>query len=149
MSRIARVKASGVVVEANLSSNMEISNLTHDQHPVGRFVDEGIRVTVNTDDETVLDTDIEQELFKVSRVQGVTRADVATMILEAYRSRLGNRELVQRARIKAALFDALTGGLANGERAALATHLADALRIAPGPSPDETIHRVLDAALGL
>ena len=146
---IARVKANGVVVEANLSSNMEISNLTHDQHPVGRFVDEGIRVTVNTDDETVLDTDIEQELFKVSRAQGVTRADVATMILEAYRSRLGNRELVQRARIKAALFDALTGGLANGERAALATHLADAMRIAPGPSPDETIHRVLDAALGL
>ncbi|MBC7461158.1 MAG: hypothetical protein H7287_07335 [Thermoleophilia bacterium] len=44
------------------------------------------------------------------------------------------------------------GGIANGERAALATHLADAMRmmrIAPGPSPDETIHRVLDAALGL
>ncbi|MBC7461160.1 MAG: hypothetical protein H7287_07345 [Thermoleophilia bacterium] len=71
------------------------------------------------------------------------------MILEAYRSRLGNRELVQRARIKMALFDALTGGLADAGRAALATHLADAMRIAPGPSPDETIHRVLDAALGL
>ena len=66
---IDHVRARGVVIEANMSSNTEISNPTDGEHPAGRFAQEGLRVTVNTDDETVLDTDMRRELDKVSHAQ--------------------------------------------------------------------------------
>jgi hypothetical protein len=146
---IEHVRARGVVIEANLSSNQEISNLTHKEHPAGRFVEEGLRVTVNTDDETILGTDIRSELEKVSRAPGVRRADLAAMMLESYRSRLGNRELAHRERIKPALARALQTGLSPTETNALATHLARYFHITPARSPSATIQRVLDTALGL
>ena len=146
---IEHVRARGVVIEANLSSNQEISNLTQGEHPAGRFVEEGLRVTVNTDDETILGTDLRAELEKVSRAPGVRRADVAAMVLEGYRSRLGNRELAHRERIKPALARALQIGLTPTETSALATHLAHYFHIAPANSPGATIQRVLDTALGL
>ena len=41
-----------------MSSNVGISNLTHNEHPAGRFIEEGLRAAVNADDDTVLGTDI-------------------------------------------------------------------------------------------
>lgn len=144
-----RVRARGVVIETNLSSNVEISNLTNNQHPAGRFVEEGLRVTVNTDDETVLGTDMAAELHRVSEARGVTRNDLATMILEGYRSRLGNRELAHRSRIKAALRVALVRGLSPTEIAAMTGHLASYFRVAITDSPMVTLTRILDVALGV
>jgi hypothetical protein len=146
---IDHVRARGVVVETNMSSNIEISNLTHGQHPAGRFVEEGLRVTVNTDDETVLATTIQREFDRVSRAPGVTRHDLAAMILEAYRSRMGNRELHQRGRLKPQLIEAMLHDLSPEEALALAEHLATYFRIAPSRSARDTIARVVDAALGV
>ncbi|CAN5917645.1 hypothetical protein BH11MYX2_BH11MYX2_04510 [soil metagenome] len=146
---VAHVRSRGVIIEANMSSNQEISNLTHGEHPAGRFVEEGLRVTVNTDDETVLGTDMRTELVKVARAKGIGRADVAAMLLEGYRSRRGNRELQHRERIKGALLDALVGDTSPGDRAAIASHLSDYFRIQPAATSTATIQRVLDLALGL
>jgi len=146
---VEHVRARGVVIEANMSSNQEISNLTHGEHPAGRFVRQGLRVTVNTDDETVLGTDIRAEVTKVGRAQGLDRADVAAMILEGYRSRMGNRELAHRDRIKPALTEALVGGATPADVAAIAAHLSDYFHVRPAATPTATIQRVLDLALGL
>lgn len=144
-----RARARGVVIETNMSSNVEISNLTNDEHPAGKFAEEDLRVTVNTDDETVLGTDMVQELRRVSEARGVTRNDLAAMILEGYRSRLGNRELAHRGRIKPALRAALLRGLSAPEALAMATHLAHYFHVAPAASPAATVDRVLDVALGM
>ncbi|MEO8548371.1 MAG: hypothetical protein ABI678_00280 [Kofleriaceae bacterium] len=146
---VARVRARGIVVETNLSSNTEISNLTQGQHPAGIFVREGLRVTVNTDDETVLATTIEREYERVSRARGIVRHDIAKMILEAYRSRMGNRELAQRARLKPLLADAFLTSLDPEEAVSLASDLANHFRVAHTGSPRDIIVRVLDATLGL
>jgi hypothetical protein len=144
-----RARALGVVIETNMSSNVEISNLTDNQHPAGLFVEEDMRVTVNTDDETVLGTTMTQELHRVSEARGVTRNNLATMILEGYRSRLGNRELAQRDRIKPALSAAFLRGVSPAEALAMANHLAHYFHVDPAPSPAATIARVLDVALGM
>ncbi len=121
-----------------MSSNTEISNLTNNEHPAGTFVDEQLRVTVNTDDETVLNTTMKQELAKVAAAPGVQRADVAAMILEGYRSRMGNRELAQRGRIKPELQRALTQGLDASELTALSVSLAERFHIALAATPPHT-----------
>nr|HPH69604.1 hypothetical protein [Kofleriaceae bacterium] len=146
---VARLKAKGVVIEANLSSNTEISNLTRDEHPAGTFVDEKLRVTVNTDDETVLQTTLKQELLKVAQAPGVQRADVAAMVLEGYRSRMGNRELAQRGRIKPELQRTLMAGLSAAELSALSMSLAQHFHVELAATPQLTIARVIDAAVGL
>jgi hypothetical protein len=144
-----RARARGVVIETNMSSNIEISNLTDNQHPAGRFVAEDMRVTVNTDDETVLGSSMAKELHRVSEARGVTRNDLATMILEGYRSRLGNRELAHRDRIKPALRRALLRGVSGAEALAMANHLAHYFHVEPAASPAATLARVLDVALGM
>ncbi len=146
---IARVKAAGVVIEANLSSNQEISNLTNNEHPTGTFVEEGLKVTINTDDETVLATTMKAELKKVAQLAGVSRVDVATMILEGYRSRMGNRELHQRSRIKPELERGLTAGLDGPQVLELANKLAAYFHVQTAADGRATLGRVIDAAIGL
>jgi hypothetical protein len=146
---VEHVRERGVVIEANLSSNTEISNLTQGEHPAGRFAREGLRVTVNTDDETVLATTHQREFERVSRARGVTRHDIATMMLEGYRSRMGNRELGQRGRLKPQLLDALVHDLSPKEAVALASHLAHSFHVDPNGAPHAVITRVIDTALGL
>jgi len=106
-------------------------------------------VTVNTDDETVLQTTLKQELLKVAQAPGVQRADVAAMVLEGYRSRMGNRELAQRGRIKPELQRTLMAGLSAGELSALSMSLAQHFHVELAATPQLTIARVIDAAVGL
>ncbi|MEP6866399.1 MAG: hypothetical protein ABJE66_37620, partial [Deltaproteobacteria bacterium] len=146
---VDRVRSRGVVIETNLSSNTEISNLTQGEHPAGTFAREGLRVTVNTDDETVLSTTIEREFERVSRARGVTRDDLATMMLEGYRSRMGNRELHQRGRIRNVMINALSADLSPTELEALVAHLASYFHVSPAGSARGTIIRVVDTALGI
>ncbi len=85
----------------------------------------------------------------MSEARGVTRNDLATMILEGYRSRLGNRELAHRDRIKPALRTALLRGVSGAEALAMANHLAHYFHVKPAASPAATVERVLDVALGM
>jgi hypothetical protein len=146
---VKHVRDRGVVIEANLSSNTEISTLTQGEHPAGRFARDGLRVTVNTDDETVLATTHQREFERVSRARGVTRHDIATMMIEGYRSRMGNRELGQRGRLKPQLLDALIQDLSPTAAVALASPLAHDFHVDPKGAPRAVIARVIDTALGL
>jgi hypothetical protein len=146
---VARARTNGVVIETNISSNTEISNLTQGEHPAGKFIKDGMRVTVNTDDETVLATDMQRELERVARVPGVERDDVAAVVLEGYRSRLGNRELANRVRIKASLTDGLVAGMPEGEANAFVERLAKRFGVAPQGSRERTLSVLLDAVLGV
>jgi len=146
---VERARRLGVVIEANMSSNTEISNLTKDQHPAAAFVEKDLRVTVNTDDETVLATDLQRELERVARAPGVERADIAIILLEGYRSRMGNRDLANRARLKRSMRDAITAGVSEQELDGLVRELARRFGVATQPAPDKTLTVVLDAVLGV
>lgn len=145
---IAEIRARGVVVEANLSSNSEISNLTLGEHPAGRLVEEGVRVTVNTDDETVLGVTIQSELERFARTPGVQRADVAATVLEGYQSRLGHRALGQRDRVAASLREALTAGLSPAESDQFVRTLAAHFGVAEQATPERTLDVLLATILG-
>ena len=146
---VQRIKARGVVIEANISSNTEISNLTKDEHPAGKLVTEGLRVTVNTDDETVLATDIRRELTRAAQAPGVDTVDTTAMILEGYDSRLGNRELASAGRVKLALqrvfLEFATGPKGRG----FVDRLARRFDIVPQGSETQTLSVVLDRVLGV
>jgi hypothetical protein len=79
---VARVRELGVVIELNITSNTEISNLRQQQHPGGEFVEQGLRVSVNTDDETTVATSVQHELERLALMPGVSRTEIAAAILE-------------------------------------------------------------------
>ena len=68
---------------------------------------------------------------------------------QGYRSRLGNRELAHRDRIKPILKSALLRGVTDSEAAAMANQLARYFHVEPAASPAATPARVLDVALGM
>src|SRR5262249_50198166 len=103
-----RVKTAGVVVEANITSNTEMANLTGREHPGGKMIEQGLRVTVSTDNETTFATTLKQELHRLGQQPTVSRTDLALVMLEGFYSRMGGRELPDRARLKAEYFEALT-----------------------------------------
>lgn len=49
-------------------------------HPIRRFMDQGLLVTVNTDDPTLFQTSLAHEYRELTRVHGFTRAEIRTLI---------------------------------------------------------------------
>jgi hypothetical protein len=88
-----RARALGVVVELNLTSNQAISNLALSMHAAKLLVAEGVRVSVNTDDETLLHTTVADELHRFAQVHGVAFEHVVAAGLEAFASRMGTSDL--------------------------------------------------------
>lgn len=96
---LARAKALGIVIELNITSNLNISNFALEMHAATRLTQAGLRVSVSTDDEVLLDTTVLGELHKFAQVKGVGVADVAMAALEAFASRMGTFELQQAERL--------------------------------------------------
>jgi hypothetical protein len=92
---IERLKARGVVVELNITSNLVISNLTIDLHSAATLAAKGVRVSVSTDDELLLHTDVAEEMHRYAQIKGVGVVEVAMAGLEAFASRLGTWELTR------------------------------------------------------
>lgn len=145
----AHAKRAGVTIEMNITSNTEISNLTSNEHPTAAMVKSGLRVSVSTDDETTLGTTVKDELRRLAAVPSTSRTDVAIVILEGFYSRMGVRELADRARLKAEYKQTLMQGLRANEVQDLAGALAARFHtsIVAG-NPEATIQRVLDAIFG-
>lgn len=74
------VRDSGIVVECCPSSNLQTKAVIGgiENHPIKLFLDEGIKVTVNTDNMTVSDTTIDKE-YELLRTIGITDSDILTM----------------------------------------------------------------------
>jgi hypothetical protein len=105
---LQRVIAAGVVVELNITSNLVISNLTIDLHTAAVLSKAGVRMSVNTDDEMLLHTNVAEEMHRFAQIKGVGTVEVALAGLEAFASRLGTWELTQAASLQATWKKALT-----------------------------------------
>ena len=52
-----------IPIEINLSSNQEILGVGAEQHPIMTYYSAGVPITLSTDDQGILDTDINQEYY--------------------------------------------------------------------------------------
>jgi adenosine deaminase len=66
-------------------------------HPIREYVQQGVKVTVNTDDPKMFDTSLAQEYRLLERECGFTKAEICRLILAAIDSswlpEQGKREL--------------------------------------------------------
>jgi len=78
------VRDMGIVVECCPISNLQTKAVVGgiDNHPIKMFLEEGLKVTVNTDNMTASDTTIDKE-FELLRTIGITDSDIRTMKLNA------------------------------------------------------------------
>jgi adenosine deaminase len=79
MAAVELVKQEGITLEVNPWSNY----LTHsveriEEHPLKRLFDLGVRVTINSDDPEVLDTNLNNEYRIAHEILGMSLADIAT-----------------------------------------------------------------------
>lgn len=74
------VRELGIVVECCPISNLQTKAVTGgiENHPIKMLLDEGIKVTVNTDNMTVSDTSIDKE-YELLRTIGITDRDIKIM----------------------------------------------------------------------
>lgn len=74
------VKDKGIVVECCPTSNLQTKAVTGGikNHPIKMFLDEGIKVTVNTDNMTVSNTNLSKE-FGLLRSAGITEEELKVM----------------------------------------------------------------------
>lgn len=78
-----RVRQAGIPLEACPTSNLQISGImkTLSDHPLGRYLKQGIRVTVNTDNRLLSRTSSTDELWRVVQAFGLGPDEVRTVLL--------------------------------------------------------------------
>ncbi|MCX7751132.1 MAG: adenosine deaminase [Candidatus Bipolaricaulota bacterium] len=78
-----RVRTEGVPLEVCPTSNLQISGIMRSlaDHPLGRYLERGIRVTVNTDNRLLSRTTATEELWRVVQAFGLGPDDVRTILL--------------------------------------------------------------------
>jgi adenosine deaminase len=85
---MARVRASGAVVEVCPTSNLRIGGIADPlHHPVHRFLDAGVPFVVASDDPGIFDTTVRDELGWVAREAGLEPGAVEGLVERAWRSR--------------------------------------------------------------
>ena len=85
---MARVRASGAVVEVCPTSNLRIGGIADPlHHPVHRFLDAGLPFVVASDDPGIFDTTVRSELDWVAREAGLEAGAVEDLVERAWRSR--------------------------------------------------------------
>jgi adenosine deaminase len=79
------VRARGILVEINLTSNLQTRAVASArEHPVRRYFDAGLAVTLCTDSWLMSGTTLTNEYWLAHRELGFTRAEVDRMILAAF-----------------------------------------------------------------
>ena len=77
----------GITLEVNPWSNYLTSSIrTIEEHPLKKLFDLGVRVTINSDDPEVLDTNLNNEYRIAHEVLGLSLEDIATCNRYAYES---------------------------------------------------------------
>jgi hypothetical protein len=140
---VDRVKANGTIIEVNMSSNTAILNQTDAQHPIGNFERSGMRYSINTDDETILATDVRREMQRVAHSAALSRSATARAILEGYDTRLGATPLRNAPELEANLFHAITRGATSGELTQMSRDLAAHFNVPVTGKPAEVLRRVI------
>ncbi len=78
VSAIELIKQSDITLEVNPWSNYLTNSIRRiEEHPLKRLFDLGIRVTINSDDPEVLDTNLNNEYRIAHEILGMSMADIA------------------------------------------------------------------------
>ncbi len=103
---IAMIKENGVQLDMAPTSNAHTKAVRRLQdHPLKRFYEQGIKVTISTDSRTVSDVTLTQEYQTVARVLGCSREEISAMNLQALDGGFGDD--VTRARLRHEFADAI------------------------------------------
>jgi adenosine deaminase len=103
---IAMIKENGVQLDMAPTSNAHTKAVRRlEDHPLKRFYQQGIKVTISTDSRTVSDVTLTQEYQTVSGVLGCTREEISAMNLQALDGGFGDQ--VTRARLRREFVDAM------------------------------------------
>ena len=91
----ARVQREGIPLECCPTSNLQISGLMNDyaDHPLKRYLDRGIRVTVNTDNRLMSRTTCSHEIAHVVDAFHLADEDVCRILTEGARSAFATAQL--------------------------------------------------------
>jgi adenosine deaminase len=102
---IAMIKENGVQLDMAPTSNAHTKAVRQLQdHPLKRFHEQGIKVTISTDSRTVSDVTLTQEYQTVARVLGCSREEIFAMNLQALDGAFTDE--VTRARLRHEFADA-------------------------------------------
>jgi adenosine deaminase len=103
---LAMIKENGVQLDMAPTSNAHTKAVRRLQdHPLKRFHEQGIKVTISTDSRTVSNVTLTQEYQTVARVLGCTREEISAMNLQALDG--GFSDEVTRARLRHEFADAI------------------------------------------
>src|SRR2546426_6696545 len=102
---IAMIRENGIQLDMAPTSNAQTKAVRRlKDHPLKRFYEQGIKVTISTDSRTVSNVTLTQEYQTVARVLGCSREEITAMNLQALDG--GFSDEVTRARLRHEFVDA-------------------------------------------
>jgi adenosine deaminase len=102
---IAMIQENGIELDMAPTSNAQTKAVRRlEDHPLKRFYEQGIKVTISTDSRTVSDITLTQEFQTVARVLGCSREQIWAMNLQALEGGFGDE--VTRTRLRHEFLDA-------------------------------------------
>jgi adenosine deaminase len=103
---VAMIKESGVQLDMAPTSNAHTKAVRRlQEHPIRRFHEQGIKVTISTDSRTVSNVTLTREYETVARILGCSREQIWAMNLQALDG--GFADQVTRARLRHEFADAI------------------------------------------
>ena len=85
MHAVETVKRLGITLEVNPWSNYLTNSVrTIEEHPLKKLFDLGVRVTINSDDPEVLDTNLNNEYRIAHEILGMSLEEIAVCNRNAY-----------------------------------------------------------------
>ncbi len=104
---LAMVKDEGIQLDTAPTSNAQSKAVRrYEDHPVRKFFESGIKVTISTDSRTVSSITLTQEMTRVASVLGCSRSDIWAMNLQALDGGFGEPATRARLRIEFAQAEA-------------------------------------------
>jgi adenosine deaminase len=84
---VARFQARAIPIEVNITSNVQTRSVaTAAEHPVRQYFEQGLRVTLCTDNWLMSGVSLSDEYWLAHRALGFTRAEIERMILAGFES---------------------------------------------------------------
>ena len=97
MDAVELVRRRGITLEVNPWSNYLTNSVRHiEDHPLKKLFDLGVRVTINSDDPEVLDTNLNNEYRIAHEILGMSLDEIAACNRFAYESSFIPAEIKQK-----------------------------------------------------
>jgi adenosine deaminase len=76
-----------IALEICLSSNLHTGSIKSlHSHPLRRFLDYGLRVTLNTDNRLFSDTTVSKEIFLAQKIFNLTEEEIKKIVMFGFKS---------------------------------------------------------------